>query len=112
MGLLLLRWRLRGIAWAARGRVALGYLGGHRVWVVGRAGWVGHGRFEESFVVAPGFDEFLVELCEVIYATKVSMGPSVSRRVGINNGGVRTLLLRILLDQLDEFRPNGKGLVV
>lgn len=77
----------------------------HGVLLVARLGRVRHGRFEKGLVVAACLDELFVQLREVICGN-VSMEPPRTRNVR------HTLLLRVLLDQLDQLRPNGQRLVV
>lgn len=51
---------------ASRRSIALGS-GAHGILLVVVLGRMSHGRFKQRLVVSPSLDEFLVELCKVIY---------------------------------------------
>jgi hypothetical protein len=84
----------------AHGRVALRDRRAHSILMVGWPWRVRHRRLKQSLVVSPGLDELLVELREIIWI-KTSIQSSSSQLPGGN-----TLFLRVLLNELDELRPN------
>lgn len=63
---MLLRWILR-VAWAWRTAISLRYRWTHGILLVARLRWwVRHGRLQQRLVVPPCFDEFFVELREIV----------------------------------------------